>query len=140
MKTKFSGTIPDHKQTRNKLRNRARSQLAGRADQVGNTSDYSKLKLAVYYMLPLNDLRGFLSVAFNDRETLRYYLSPGERVGFYVADKIEFVYSDNDQAVSLDITRTEEWARDLFGWLESKGRIVNAILAAQQAKGWGDYS
>lgn len=131
MKTKFHNCPPgtDGKLARSNLRAYGRGYLLAWSDRLAQTK-FDSLTFFLIYVLPDEDNRGFLSMSFNDNEGIRFYVSPGELSGSYIADKIEYRYTKDGQTVSFEVTRDEGF-QNLFTWLEWKGTVGDELRNAQ---------
>jgi hypothetical protein len=74
--------------------------------------------------------RGYLVCRLDDSEAVRFFVSPGERWESYVADRIEYHYTSEEQTVAFEITR-EDWAQAWFAWMESEGMVMADVILAQ---------
>jgi hypothetical protein len=94
--------------------------------------DYDNLEVMdKRYILPDPPDRGFVLYRMNNKEAIRFYISPGN--GAWIADKIEYHYTDvmENSTVSFDITR-EPWAQDIFKHLEEREEVADFVDSAQE--------
>lgn len=132
MKTKFKNTPPGYegKRARDSLRKYARSCLDVLFTWLEH-SDYPQLKFNLGYTLPGTSVRGSFNVTINRNEVLHFFISPGDKAGRFIADKVLYVYTREGQSVYLEVR--DERLNNLFDYYERTGAVRIELEKAQRA-------
>lgn len=131
MKTKFYNCPPgiEGKQSRAILRQYGRGYLLAWCERL-KQGNFSALPIDLKYIPEREDDPGYLSCILNDNELVRFYFSSGKLPRSYIAHRIEYRYTADDQTVSFEVTKDGGF-QNLFSWLEWSGKVWAAIDSAK---------